>query len=319
MFNTEKTNSNPTNLNSSETLEHIFSSSEIFLSGKKDRVKLGLCNFLAQGHTLIEDLPGVGKTTLVKFFSEVFDLKMSRIQFTNDLLPSDILGSQIFNRENQSFHFHPGPIFGAIIMADELNRAPPKTQSALLQAMEEKKVTVDGESMELDELFHVIATQNPRAQIGTFDLPESQLDRFSMKFDIGYPDQANTLHMLKNKTESAPLEIKKKVPRSWIHQARAQIEKVTTSEALYSYIFRLLDNSRIKSDSLPLSNRCGIDLVKTSKAWAWLNKEDFVSPDHIQFLFPYVAGHRLSHPSNSDISREKELAKEILKEVNVRP
>lgn len=300
-------------------LDYILNSSETFLSGKKDRVRLALCNLIAGGHTLIEDVPGVGKTTLVKFFAEVFELKMSRIQFTNDLLPSDILGAQVFSRESETFKFHPGPIFGEILMADELNRAPPKTQSALLQAMEEKKVTIDGDSYALDEIFHVIATQNPRAQIGTFDLPESQLDRFTMKFDIGYPDEEHTLELLRNKTREEEIALSEKIPKSWILDSKERATKTAVTEALLSYIYRLLDASRSGSKTLPLSNRCGIDLVKTSKAWAWMEGAEFVTPEHVQHLFPFVAGHRLSHPSVSDIRSEKELAFELLEEVNVRP
>ena len=299
-------------------IEYILSSSENFLLGKRDKARLALCNLIAQGHTLIEDLPGVGKTTLVKFFAEIFDLSMSRIQFTNDLLPSDIIGSQIFSRESESFHFHPGPIFGEIIMADELNRAPPKTQSALLQAMEEAKVTVDGESMPLGEVFHVIATQNPRAQIGTFDLPESQLDRFSMKFDIGYPDQTSTIKLLNAKTSFPETKVDRKIPKEWILEARQKAQEIQTSESLLAYVYRLLNASRERSDTLDLSNRCGIDLIRTAKAWAWMNGESYVTPEHIQILFPVVAGHRLCHPSNTDIQAEKTYSQSILDEVDVR-
>lgn len=299
-------------------VDHILQSSERFLSGKQDRVRLALCNFLAKGHTLIEDLPGVGKTTLVKFFSEIFDLKMSRVQFTNDLLPSDIIGSQIFNRTSETFHFHPGPIFGEIIMADELNRAPPKTQSALLQAMEEKRVNIENKSMELGPIFHVIATQNPRAQIGTFDLPESQLDRFSMKLEIGYPDEKSTMTLLRNKALEDEIFIEEKISKDWIFKSVSECENIHISDEVLSYIYRLLEASRQNSHALPLSNRCGIDLVKTSKALAWLNEDKFVSPDHIKELFPYVAGHRLSHPSSSDLEQERELSSSILKMAPVR-
>lgn len=302
-----------------EEIDYILDSSEKWLAGKKDRAQLALCNLLAGGHTLIEDLPGVGKTTLVKFFAEVFDLKMSRTQFTNDLLPADILGLKIFNRDTQSFEFHPGPIFGEILMADELNRAPPKTQSALLQAMEEKKVTVEGESFDLERIFHVIATQNPRTQIGTFDLPESQLDRFSMKMDIGYPDKENTLELLKAKSSNAAPSLERKISKKWLLQAMEESKNVQASEALLSYVYRLLDASRNWAEALPLSNRCGIDLVRVSKVWSWMKGESYVSPETVQFLFPYVAGHRLAHPSLSDIRTEKELSAAVLERVNVRP
>lgn len=300
-------------------ITYILDTSEDFLAGKKDRVQLALCNLLAGGHTLIEDLPGVGKTTLVKFFAQVFELNMSRIQFTNDMLPGDILGANVFSKASDTFQFHPGPIFGEIILADELNRAAPKTQSALLQAMEEKRVTVDGKSKDLGEVFHVIGTQNPRAQIGTFELPESQLDRFALKIDIGYPGEEETIRLLAQKSSNSYGQNLKRIPKEWILNSQKQVENIETSDAILSYVYRLLNASRNGSAStLPLSNRCGIDLVKNSKAWAWMNERDHVLPEDIQKVFPFVTGHRLSHPSNSSIELERELALELLESVNVR-
>ncbi|MCO4754377.1 MAG: AAA family ATPase [Bacteriovoracaceae bacterium] len=300
-------------------LQQIYDQAQAHLNGKKDKIELALCNLLSGGHTLIEDLPGVGKTTLVKFFSEVFDLKMSRTQFTNDLLPSDIIGAQIFNRKSGEFEFHPGPIFGELFMADELNRASPKTQSALLQAMEEKKVTVDTQTYPMSEVFHVIATQNPRSQIGTFDLPESQLDRFSMKIDIGYPDEANTVALLRGKTSSSTNIITDKISKSWLLEAINKCQNIEVSDSILTYIYRLLDASRSNAKYMPLSNRCGIDLLKTSKAWAWMNGETHVLPEHVQHLFAWVAAHRLSHPNSATVARERELAQQLLTSVNVRP
>ena len=287
------------------------------LTGKEEKLKLALANFLASGHTLIEDVPGVGKTTLVKFFASIFELKLSRIQFTNDLLPSDIIGTSIYDNQKQVFHFHQGPLFGDIIMADELNRAPPKTQSALLQAMEEKVITTDGKTYELPEIFHVIATQNPHSQIGTFDLPESQLDRFSLKMNIGFPDESNTLKMLKTKTLDTQVNVKNKIPSQWPLEKKIQIEKIYVDDAIYDYVYRLLDTSR-KSDSLPLSNRCGIDLIKIAKAYSFIQEVDHVTPETIQYLFPYIAGHRLVHPGESDIHMENDKAMSILSQTPVR-
>ena len=287
------------------------------LTGKEEKLKLALANFLSGGHTLIEDVPGVGKTTLVKFFAQIFDLKLSRIQFTNDLLPSDIIGTSIYNSQRQEFNFHQGPLFGDIIMADELNRAPPKTQSALLQAMEEKHITVDGNTYELPQNFHVIATQNPHAQIGTFDLPESQLDRFSLKMEIGYPDEQSTLTMLKNKSQSLEVDVKEKISSQWINTVKKEVENVYVDDALFAYIYRLLDNSR-KSDGFPLSNRSGIDLIKVAKSYAFISNEKSVLPEHIQYIFPYVVGHRLVHPGESNIRVEQDKAQALLAQTNVR-
>jgi MoxR-like ATPase len=182
-----------------------------YLLGKDERIILSVCAVLSSGHVLIEDHPGVGKTTLAKIIGNLFSFDLSRVQFTNDILPSDIIGSSIFDINKQNFEFHKGPIFGDLVLADELNRAPAKTQSALLQAMEEKKVTVDRQSYDLSPHFTVFATQNPSSQIGTFDLPESQLDRFCLKFDIGYPDKESTLKMLKSDLNSKEVIIHNKI------------------------------------------------------------------------------------------------------------
>lgn len=300
-----------------QELNNFLKTGEDVLSGKKEQLKLALVNFLAGGHTLIEDAPGVGKTTLVHFFAEIFDLNLSRIQFTNDLLPSDIIGTAIFNREKNNFSFHQGPIFGDIIMADELNRAPPKTQSALLQAMEEKHITFDGETFELPEYFHVIATQNPHSQVGTYDLPESQLDRFSLKMQLGYPDEDNTIKMLKTKSINPKIDITEKISKDWISDAKSQIENIFVDDSIYEYVYRLLDNSR-NNQTIPLSNRCGIDLIKLSKSYAYLEGEKNVTPEHIQYLFPFCAGHRLVRPTESDIILEHEKANLLISQTSVR-
>jgi len=299
-------------------LEIYLTEGEEILNGKKEQLILALSNFLAGGHTLIEDAPGVGKTTLVKFFSEIFELKLSRIQFTNDLLPADIIGNSIFNKKNNEFMFHQGPIFGEIIMADELNRAPPKTQSALLQAMEEKHITIDGNTYTLPEHFHVIATQNPHTQIGTFDLPESQLDRFSLKMDIGYPDKESTLKMLEKKSVNPALRVAQTIGSEWIGQSKLKIDQVYFDKSLYEYIYALLNNSR-SATLIPLSNRCGLDLVKVSKAYAFLNQQKNVTPENIQYLFPYVAGHRLVHPGESNIGIEADKARQLIEQTSLRP
>ncbi len=300
-------------------LEKLLKKARQNLVGKDDKVTLALCAVLAQGHVLIEDLPGVGKTTLAKTIGSLFELRLNRVQFTNDILPSDIVGTSIFSKEEGSFNFHQGPIFGDIILADELNRAPAKTQSALLQAMEEKKVTVDGENYQLSNNFIVFATQNPSSQIGTFDLPESQLDRFCFKFNIGYPDKSSSINMFKSNLGKKFVEISSELNSSDLTKIRTQIEKIHIDDSLYDYIYRLLDFSRTSASYQPLSNRCGLDLVKSSKAYAYLQNRDYVTPDDLQFLFPYIAGHRLVSSSNASITAEHTKSNELLANVDLRP
>lgn len=299
--------------------QKILENSESILNGKKDQIKLSLCAIYAKGHILIEDVPGVGKTTLVKMLGQLLGLSVSRIQFTNDILPNDIIGTSIFDRNENKFTFNPGPVFGEVILADELNRAPAKTQSALLQAMEEKKVTADGATYELPENFTVFATQNPHSQIGTYELPESQLDRFAVKFNLGYPDKNDSLAMLKEKSiEQGLNKLNAIAKKEDILQIQKDIEKTKLDESLYEYIYDLLHYTRTNSNFLPLSNRCGIDLVKTSKSWAYINNRDYVICDDIQHIFPFVAGHRLIHPGQSSISVEKDLSTKVINSVPIR-
>lgn len=287
------------------------------LIGKHEQFNLVLANFLAGGNTLIEDVPGVGKTTLVKVFSQVFNFNLSRIQFTNDLLPSDILGTSIYIQSTNKFEFHKGPIFGDIIMADELNRAPPKTQSALLQAMEERAITIDGRTYELPEHFHIIATQNPHSQVGTYDLPESQVDRFSLKISLGHADKTSTLRMLQSKTLNSDIVIKQTIEHDWVVKTKNLINDIIVSDSIYEYVYRLLEYSRMNCD-FPLSNRAGIDLIKIAKAYAYLRSDNAVLSNDIKYLFPFVAGHRLVTPSDSDINLEKKHATKILQDVPIR-
>jgi MoxR-like ATPase len=297
----------------------IIKASEQILNGKEEQVKLALCAVLSGGHVLIEDVPGVGKTTLVKMLGRALGLRVNRIQFTNDILPSDIIGTSIYSKETGQFNFMPGPIFGEIILADELNRAPAKTQSALLQAMEEKYITIDGQTHKLSEHFTVFATQNPQSQIGTYELPESQLDRFTIKFSLGYPNRMESLAMLKTKSLTQDsINMPAMISPNEIQAARTQIEKIHMSDDLYDYIYDLLHYSRGHHQYVDLSNRCGLDLVKTAKAWAYLNQRDFVICDDIQYLFPFVAAHRLTHQSNMNLIEQHDNARQIIAHVPVR-
>lgn len=291
----------------------VIENSDKVLKGKKEQVKLVVCNILANGHTLLEDVPGVGKTTLVKYLGKSMGLDVSRIQFTNDLLPTDIIGTNIYNKTSNSFDFHQGPLFGELILADELNRAPPKTQSSLLQAMEERAITVEGQHYTLPAYFTVIATQNPNAQIGTYDLPESQLDRFSLKLKMGYADKNSTIAFLKDSNGQEHLEqIEQYISIEQLVSAQKEVAQVHIDDSILETVYKILDITRNKTNLIPLSNRCGIDLVNLSKSWAYMSRRDYVIPDDLIYLFPYIAGHRLVHPENSGIDFEHNTAGKIV-------
>lgn len=275
-------------------IESIIEQSESYIYGKKDRVQIALCCLLAQGHLLIEDVPGVGKTTLVKFLAKVMGLDFSRIQFTNDLLPFDIIGSSFFNKDKNEFIFRKGPIFGEVILADELNRAPAKTQSALLQVMEERQISVEDNHFKLDFPFIVIATQNPQTQIGTFELPESQLDRFMMRINMGYPSRESNRELLMAKDSNEKIsELRPILDKDVFKNLINTVLEVKTSNDIISYVLDILEASRTKSEYRPLSNRAGIDIIAASKSWAFINERDYVLPSDIQEIFPYIASHRL--------------------------
>ena len=281
--------------------------------GKSRQVRLAVCCLVARGHCLIEDLPGVGKTTLSQSISHVFGLSFNRIQFTSDLLPADILGVSIFDPENQSFNFHPGPVFSNFLLADEINRATPKTQSALLEAMEEKQITVEGETHPLDAPFFVIGTQNPLDQSGTFPLPESQLDRFMMKIQLGYPD-AEAEHALLSGSS----------PRERMHQLQpvislercleiqSSVEDVHCADALLNYVQALLRATRHHGLFLyGLSPRAGLAVIRASRAWALMEGRNHVEPGDVQAVFGAIAEHRLT-PSEQHSRSSLELVEELV-------
>ena len=277
--------------------------SEVIL-GKELQLKLALTCLLAKGHLLIEDLPGTGKTTLSHSLASALGLDFQRLQFTSDMLPSDILGAAIFERSAEAFNFHPGPIFTQIVLADEVNRATPKTQSALLEAMEERQVTIEGETRMLPEPFFVIATQNPSHQIGTYPLPESQLDRFLMRLSLGYPEKDQEIKLLMG---SDRREIARKLectlPLELLIRAQKAVEEIKVSQTLVDYLMSLIQASR-KDERCQhgLSPRAGVMCLKAARAWAFLEGRDFVMPEDIKSVFIYVAAHRLSlvEPGNSD-------------------
>ena len=271
-----------------ETAGHI-------ILGKEHELRLALACLIARGHLLIEDVPGVGKTTLAHVLARLMGLQFQRIQFTSDLLPADILGVSIFDRGTSAFRFHPGPVFAQLILADEINRATPKTQSALLEAMEERQVTADGETFALPEPFFVIATQNPAHQIGTFPLPESQLDRFLLRIRLGYPDRAAERALLMGEDRRELLERQSAVasPAALLELQHAA-QRVHVSEALVDYVQALLGTTRTSPELVNgLSPRAGLGLIAAARAWALLDGRDHVLPDDVQTLFPHVAAHRL--------------------------
>ncbi len=265
------------------------------LVGKRAQVELAVCCLVAGGHLLIEDLPGVGKTTLAHALAHLFGLQHARVQFTADLLPSDVLGVSVYARDVERFVFHPGPVFTELLLADEINRAPPKTQSALLEAMEERQVSVDGASRPLAEGFFVIATQNPIEQRGTYPLPESQLDRFLMCLSLGYPDAATERELLLGEDRRALLA---RLPRgagaAGLRELQAAAAAVPVAPALADYVQRLLAATRdARRFAQGLSPRAGLALLRAARAHALLRGRDYCSPQDVQAVFAAVAAHRL--------------------------
>ncbi len=263
--------------------------------GKKDELRLSLACVLARGHLLIEDMPGVGKTTLAHVLARLLGLDFQRIQFTSDLLPADILGVSVYDRQEGRFHFHPGPVFSQLVLADEINRATPKTQSALLEAMEERQVTADGETRELPNPFFVIATQNPRTQVGTFGLPESQLDRFLMRISLGYPDPASERALLAGGDRRQMLEqVTPHVDAAGLRNWQAQVDAIHVSPGLLDYVQDLLAATRSSPKwETGLSPRAGLALLQAARAWAMIDGRKQVVPEDVQAVLPSVAGHRL--------------------------
>lgn len=276
-------------------IERLLAAANEIILGKPQPLRLTLACLLARGHLLIEDQPGVGKTTLAHVFARLMGLHFQRIQFTCDLLPADITGVSIFDRETSAFRFHPGPLFAQLILADEINRATPKTQSALLEAMEEHQVTADGETHALPEPFFVIATQNPASQIGTFPLPESQLDRFLMRIRLGFPGRDAERALLMGEDRRALLE---RTPPAIAPETLCALQQaaraITVAPRLIDYVQSLLAATRNDADLAGgLSPRAGLGLLAAARAWALILGRDHVLPEDVQAIFPHVAGHRL--------------------------
>ncbi|HGE2361247.1 AAA family ATPase [Pseudomonas aeruginosa] len=277
------------------TLEACLKAVDEILLGKDRQVRLALACLLARGHLLIEDLPGMGKTTLSHALARVLGLSFQRIQFTSDLLPGDILGTSVFDKDSGQFVFHPGPIFAELVLADEINRATPKSQSALLEAMEEGQVTIEGATRPLPEPFFVIATQNPASQGGTFSLPESQLDRFLMRLSLGCPGRAAERSLLLGEARRDLLpRLEPLLDHAALAAFQAEVPKVRASDALVDYVLRLVEATRTQpAFALGLSPRGSLALLAAARAWALLAGRDYVIPEDVQAVLPAVAGHRL--------------------------
>jgi|TARA_B110000902_G_scaffold267041_1_gene357762 MoxR-like ATPase len=278
-----------------QNLNNVISALNKVVVGKSEAINLAVCCMLAKGHLLIEDIPGMGKTTLAQALAIVFGMDYQRVQFTSDLLPSDILGVSVFDRDTSEFRFHSGPIFSQLLLADEVNRATPKTQSALLEAMAEGQVSLDGQTRPLPKPFFVIATQNPERQGGTFPLPESQLDRFTIRLQLGYPNPEAEKKILLGKAGESLL---KKLPAIMSPQEivalQQQVETIRISDAVIDYIQRLLLTTRQSSEiTAGLSPRAALALVACAKSWAFIQGRDYVIPEDVQQIFAAVSGHRL--------------------------
>lgn len=278
-----------------DPLAQTLSTLDTILLGKPQQLRLCLACLLARGHLLLEDLPGVGKTTLAHALARVLGLQWQRVQFTSDLLPADLLGVSVFERNSQQFEFRPGPLFTQVLVADEINRASPRTQSALLEAMEERQVSIDGQRHGLPEPFFVVATQNPHDQRGTFPLPESQLDRFLMRVTLGYPPASQERLLLAGQDPRAALAaVQPVISAAQLLQLQAQAAAVHVSAPLLDYVQALLAWTRDSGrSSRGLSPRAGVGLLRAARAWALVQGRDAVLPEDVQAVLPAIAAHRL--------------------------
>jgi len=279
----------------SDALGKIVSNVEQVIIGKRDAVELALCSLLCKGHVLIEDMPGVGKTSLVSAIAKSFDCSFKRIQFTPDILPSDITGFSIYNQKSGAFEYRPGAIMAQIILADEINRTSPKTQSSLLEAMEENQVTVDGNTYPLPQPFTVFATQNPIEYLGTYPLPEAQLDRFFMRISLGYPSAAEESALLTRFKENSPLETLRAVSNAKALSAMQElVTQIHVDQQVNDYIVSIVRQTREDPDiALGASPRASLALFRATQAWAMYNDRNYVLPDDVHKMAEPVIGHRL--------------------------
>lgn len=303
-----------------QKIEGLFSYYNKFLQGKDKAIRLVLLSFFARGHILIEDNPGLGKTTLALAIAKSMGLNFGRIQCTNDLLPGDITGLNIFNREKNSFEFIKGPIFNNIVLVDEINRATPKTQSALLEAMGEKQVTIEGKTYPMLKPFFVIATQNPSEQYGTFQLPESQLDRFLMKISIGYPDRLEEIAILKGGSsrgriiQSQPVINEEEV----LNLIKHIKDNIYVDEKILHFLMNIVEKTRNSSEILiGLSTRAALSIINVAKVSAFFSKRDFVIPEDILNYYEYTMPHRIVFKGRITDDEKKEIISQIIKDTKL--
>ncbi len=293
-------------------IQKIMGSASSVLLGKDRELLHAMTCMVGGGHLLVEDVPGVGKTTMVYLLGRLMGLGLNRIQFTNDLLPGDILGTMVYRREKEEFEFKKGPIFGQLILADELNRATPKTQSALLQCMEEHKVSVEGQTFTLEEPFLIVATQNPFYQVGTFQLPESQLDRFFMSLHLDFPERDFEKKILLQPDSRYEIEkLEPVISDQDLVRMRKEASLVKVSEALLDYLLDLIEKGRSDyEEGAYLSPRAGKDLIQAARTLAYFQERDFVVPDDVQEVAPFVLGHRLS--GGKGVSHGQKIIRELI-------
>ncbi|MCF3943091.1 AAA family ATPase [Oceanobacillus alkalisoli] len=289
-----------------EKINPVIQNMNRVIIGKEEVIILSLVALLAKGHVLLEDVPGVGKTMLVRTLAKSLDCDFKRIQFTPDLLPSDVTGISIYNPKEMEFEFRGGPIFGNIILADEINRTSPKTQSALLEAMEEQSVSVDGRTITLNQPFFVMATQNPIEYEGTYPLPEAQLDRFILKLKMGYPTFVEEIDLLEKTSLHHPIEtIQAVMSQAELTTLQAEVDEVYVDRSLHTYIVNIVNGTREHpSTYLGVSPRGSIALMKAAKAHAFIHDRDYVLPDDVKYLAPFVLGHRIIITSEAKFNGE---------------
>jgi MoxR-like ATPase len=304
----------------SVSIQDVLTQLDSILLGKDRAVRMAFCCLLARGHLLIEDVPGVGKTTLAHALARVFGLEFRRVQFTSDLLPADVLGNAIFDPASRQFVFHPGPIFAQMLLADEVNRATPKAQSALLEAMEEGQVTIDGNTHLLPVPFFVIATQNPQRQIGTYPLPESQLDRFLMRLELGFPGRRAEKEMLAGQDRRELIRhLVPMISPEQLLEWQMVVRELHVADSVRDYILDLLEKSRqVEGAGAGLSPRAGLALQRCAQAWAFAAGRDMVLPEDVQTVAPNVISHRLGSLAGGTEDTGHSLTEKIIRAVPVR-
>jgi MoxR-like ATPase len=302
-----------------EQINNVVSQVGSIILGKQHQIRLAMACLLARGHLLIEDIPSVGKTTLAHALAACLGMSFQRIQFTSDMLPADILGISVYDRNSGSFQFHPGPVFTQLVLADEVNRATPKAQSALLEAMEEQQVTTEGETRRLPQPFFVIATQNPSYQVGTFPLPESQLDRFLMRIELGYPGNDAERALLQGEDRRDLLQaLKPCMDVGDLLELQRNTQRIHASEALLDYVQALVNHTRRSADYVNgLSPRAALALLHAARAWAMMDGRSHVVPEDVQAVLPGVAGHRLNPAGDISRASSAELAAQLIRQVAI--